>query len=391
MTQYFAAVDFGHTARAAESPGGAAQGAEASLSFNGIQFGTDPSGGSGVVLRLPQLWGVELTSAELWFPTPTGVVRARTKEGTETWVFDQAAANVQADNTPGEPTLINRVRVAAQNVLVPYPAIRFSGPALAVFAVGNPPTIGNGRVTYRRLWGRALSGSVQGGLILDTALGESPTNPTTFLRRLETSLLDAHAGLSVTSGSTTDLIVQAGANFMANDPLGVLYCAPGDIGPGQGQISTTLAANSAFAYAHFPSVFLRAATAVNMTRLLEVRAGAITTAYNQIAVLQVNRPPTFSRWQIQFNGAFQDVIVAHPMGSDLRTANAIFTAVWRGFLFGGALGQGPLVYQDRLNGGTREFDVVGTLNNGTLVTALRFVEPLDADAVTPISSIFNQT
>ena len=386
MTQYFAAVEFVHVPQGAESPGSAPLGAEASYSFSGVglAFEADPTGGAGVVLRLP-LWGVELTSADLNFLAATGMVAARTQENSQLWVNEKAAAQARLGNTPPELTLLSRMNLAASGTVSPQPAIRISGPALADYAALAAGDFANGRVTYRRAYGLKTTSPVLGGLFLDTAEGHLPTNPTSFLRSVEAKL--AAGGAEVPGAVPGTYVLRGGATFVAGDPLGVVWVAPGDIGPGPAQLPTSRANNQAVLYSQYPSVWLQQSNRVNAVRLLELRSIAVTAAFGALQIMQVNRPPTHSKWLLDFNGAQLEVIVAHPAGSDLRTAKAAFDAVWRGLTAGGALTQGPVIYERSSGTG---FSPIGVLNNTDLIRAFRYIEPMDA--VDPnIATIYNQT
>ena len=391
MTQHVATVEFVHTT-GAESPGGAPLGAEASYSFptTGIAFVADPEGGAGVVLRLP-LWGVELTSVDLQFLIATGMVAAHSVEGAQLWVNHKAAANIRLGNAASELSLVNRTRIAASTTLYPQPMVRISGAALGDYAALAAGDFAQGRVTYRRLWGSRLTAPVLGALFLDTARGDSVTDPTTFLRRTE-RLVSNGAPQVLAPGSTPSApiyVLNGGATFIANDPLGVVYVSPGDLGPGVNQLPTTLLNNTAAAYAQFPSVWIISSPLVNAIRLVELRSEAVTAAYGQLVILQVKRAPTHSLWQVDFNGALLEVIVAHPAGSDLRTGKAIFNTVWRPILAAGPVGAGPITYT-RVFGTSWVYTPNGVLNNCGHIRALRYIEPMDADAAA-ISSIVTQT
>lgn len=388
MTQHFAAVEFVHVPQGAESPGSAPLGAEASYSFagTGLAFEADPTGGAGLVLRLP-LWGVELTSADLNFLAATGMVAARTEEGSQLWVNEQAAAQARLGNAAGELALLDRLNLAASNTRSPQPGIRISGNALADYAALAAGSFANGRVTYRRAFGKKTTAPVLGGLFLDTA-SFSLADPTTWLRDVEARLFAGGAQVAgPVIGGTQTYILQGGATFIANDPLGVVWVAPGDLGPGLNQLPTTLANNQASLYQQFPSVWLQQSSRVAAVRLLELRSSqAITQAFGQLQIMQVNRRPTHSRWGLNMNGAYLEVIIAHPAGSDLRTGKAIFDAVWRPLTGGAAVTTGPVIYDQPTGTG---FSPIGVLNNTDQIRAFWFIEPLDANPT--IASIYVQT
>lgn len=369
MTVHLATVEFGHVAAGAESSGAAALGAEASYSFpSGLTAIADPEGGAGVVITLP-LWGVELTSADLEFAAGAGMVAARTVEGSIQWINEKAAAQARLANAAGELALISRLRLTASKVVYPLPGVRISGAALADYGALAAGDSIYGRVTYRRIFGRSLSANVLGSLFLDTAT-DSLTDPTSWLRRQEASVIYGTSSVSI-SGAP---VLAGGATYIANDPLGVVWVAPGDLGPGVNQIPLLKASNNPANYQQFPSVWLTNSASVNLLRLVELRTDAITADWGALVVMQVDRPPTHSRWQVNMNGQCFDVIVAHPAGSNLRTARAAFDAVWRPVVFGGSVNEGPKLYE-QLVGGT--FKACGVLNNTRLIRALRFIEPLD--------------
>lgn len=386
MTQHLATVEFVHVPQGAESPGSAPLGAEASYSFSGVglAFEADPTGGAGLVLRLP-LWGVELTSADLNFLIATGMVAARTQEGSQLWVNEKAAANVRLANAAGELTLLNSLNLAASNTRSPQPAIRISGAALADYAALAAGDFAQGRVTYRRAYGGQTSGSVLGALFLDTA-SFSFSDPLAWLRDVEARL---YAGSAQVTNSSGAYILNGGATFIANDPLGVIWCAAGDIGPGAGQLPTTLANNQASIYQQFPSVWIQSSPRVQCVRLVEKRSTAITAAFGSIQIMQVNRPVTHSRWLLNFHGAQLEVIVKHPSGTDYRTARAAFDGVWRPYTGGAAVSSGPVIYE-RSTAAPDGFAALGVLNNTDMIRAFRFIEPLDG-STSAIATVYTQT
>lgn len=378
MTVHVATLEFGHVSAGGESPGGAALGAEASLSFSSLAFSADPEGGAGLVLRLP-LRGVELTSAELQFAVATGMVSAQAIGGSSIqWINQKPAASANLANAAGEAALVDRPRLSASKALWPEPMIRISGAALADYGA---LATADGRVTFRRLFGSLVSSYVLGMKFLDTAT-DSLTDPSTFLRRVEASAIYGTPSVII-NGNT---VLAGGATYIANDPLGVVWIAPGDLGPANNQIPTALANNNAAAYEQFPSVWLTDSAAVGFVRLVELRTDPITVDFGQVTVMQVNRPPTHSRWQLDINGTCLEVIVAHPVGSNLRTAKAAWSAVWAPLTSGVAVNQGPVIFEQVI-GGT--FRPLGVLNNTNFIRAFRFIEPLDANAA--IASVVVQT
>lgn len=365
MTQFAATLEFPLVTQGAQSPGSAPYGAEASLTFSTSCVG-DPEGGAGVSVPFPQLWGSVLTSAEIW----GGNGSASTREGSTAWRVELAASNATVANAAAELALKDRQLLAASGSLLPVPFLRISGAALAALGVVIGGTL-TGRVTYRA-FGRT-SGPLLGTSFLDTSIGESAANPTSFLRRME----------AATNGGTKPY---GGATMTALDPLDVVWLAPGDIGGGAAQIPSVLANNSATQYNLFPGVFVMRSTSIAGVRLIELRADPITTKPGQLTLLQVIRAPTHSRWEVSMRGQRLDVIVAHPAGSDLRTAVAAFQKVWAPLLGGTAVGLGPVTYEQVIGGAFRP---VGVLNNCSAIDSLRFIEPMDSTGT--IYTVANQT
>lgn len=354
MTQYAATLEFPLVTQGAQSPGSAPYGSEASLTF-ATSVVADPEGGAGVAVLFPALWGSVLTSAEVW----GGNGSAATREGSFSWRVELAASNATLANAAGELALKDRQLLAASGSLLPVPFLRISGAALAALGVVVGGTL-TGRVTYRS-FGRT-SGPLLMTNFLDTSIGESAANPTSFLRRME----------ALTNGGTKPY---GAATMTGNDPLDVVWLAPGDIGGGATQIPSVLLNNAAAQYALFPSVFVMRATSLAGVRLVELRSDAITVKPGQLTLLQVNRAPTHSRWEVSMRGQRLDVIVAHPAGSDLRTGVAAFTKVWAPLLGGTAVGLGPVTYEQIVGGAFRP---VGVLNNCSTIDSLRFLEPMDS-------------
>lgn len=162
----------------------------------------------------------------------------------------------------------------------------------------------------------------------DTIDGVLP-NLTLFLTRVRQKITSQGPGLLVLAqlGQQTISINGASAAFGLGPPI----IRNTDVGNGFGQIPVAPANWTAAAFAAHPRIFFRPSTHITAIRQISpfpVGAPAITADSANLFPLQAQRPPTHSSWRILLEGNIMDVIVAHPLGSDLRRPRDIWQKVW---------------------------------------------------------------
>lgn len=171
------------------------------------------------------------------------------------------------------------------------------------------------------------SSSVLFDVFADDAMDPLP-NLLTLAERTYKSIIGQGGGslILATNGNTTIKVNSCAAAFGYGPPI----VAAADIGLGFGQIPVTLADWTAARFRPHPRMFVRPSSHLwTLEQLSPFPIGA-TALTSDVALtpLLASRRPTHSLWTILLEGCLMDVIVEHPIGSDLRRPRDIWNAVW---------------------------------------------------------------
>lgn len=337
-----------------------------------VPLGLDASGNpaNGLIGQLP-LVDVHLVRAEVVGDTAPTVFLQWALEGDVQWATELASGS-QAYLTNGGFLSLSDTTPRASGVIEPVPHLRLAGAALGVYGAMTPPTQVTGQIWYTHRWPLDRVSSWEFTEFLDDAIDIPPARGA-VVDRLYTEATNAGQALLGTVNGTQ--VFCYGAAFAKPDPRGYIWTKPGDVGLGPNQIPPTVAANDPARYRFFPGFFaLRGGPVQEIKSLGPVPSDAITTQPGSLPVVIVNRPPTHSRWLVGHDGTISDVIVAHPLGSDLRTPLQIFSAIW-------AFPTQPPIptYTPTITGPNRTFAITGKISR-QFTDFVRFIEPLDGTA-----------
>jgi len=303
--------------------------------FQGLTFDTDPQPvpGAGIVapVTMPDgepLTDVNLISAEIWSATATGAGgHTPLHQFLANAGFSPTHSTDEADpHTRDAAALpdLNNVTfrgIAAMEVPTFYPYIRLSGAQLAAWAP--EPTRAYALVTWNR--GRARSHLDFGGFIDDT-VDVLPSVQNSSAELLEYLLRKPAGSYTVQNQGVVQTLNQCA--YAAMSPTGDVLVRASQIGAAPNQIPTSAANNSPERYQFHPSVFIRRNHLLaTLQAVAAPRDAAITATRGPLAIWQVTRPPTHSRWVLCLDGVPRELVLAHPQGSDLRTPVEIWRSV----------------------------------------------------------------
>lgn len=196
----------------------------------------------------------------------------------------------------------------------------------------------------------------------DTIDGVLP-NQAAFLTRVRQKITSQGPGMLILAqqGQQTISINGASAAFGLGPPI----IRNTDVGNGFGQIPVSPLNWTAAAFAAHPRIFFRPSTHITAIRQLSpfpVSAPALTVD-TALFPLQAGRAPTHSSWRILLEGNIMDVIVAHPVGSDLRRPRDIWQKVWLPAMEIKGIAIFDYFFLGLSPDFTRQFYSVGLLNN----------------------------
>lgn len=359
---------------AASNRGSAVAGAVASRYFNG-SLGADAGGGAGLIATVP-LRDVHLVSFKNSNTDAATPLRTAAVEQEARWWQELAAA--QAYQANGTLVALSDTTARASGVLEPVPHIRLAGAALAAYAT--TPTQISGLLYYTATDAADRVSGHEFTEFVDDAIDVPPVRSAIVTTLWNQIRLSSQALLGYVNQVP---VIVSGCAIAKVSADRYIWTKPGDVGTAINQIPTTLAANDASHYRFFPSYFgVRVAETQAIKPLGAVPSQAVTVASGSLPILQVNRAPTHSRWLIGHDGNTHDVIVAHPLGSDLRTPLQIWAAVWAPVV----LGKQPIDVYSVSIAGSQTFSVNGRLD-GCYLDFARFIEPLDATTATIYSAV----
>jgi len=357
----------------AASPRGTAPlGAIATERFEDVPLVVDPGGGPGLVALLPGLQDVQLERVEARSLEVGALVIRATAWRTDTeWCTELTAVNTNLDNG-GALALADRTGTAS-GTTYPWPLVRLAG--LALGAYGVPITTVRLDVMYTTAAPRGRWSPLQFGWFVDDTIDTLPDLAET-LDNLRIIFQTQRLAVLGVGPSGEVLAYECAFAGVAADRL--VWLRPGDVGNNVWQIPAGAINNSPQHYAFFPSVFVRR---IDYQRDLyaagPVEAAAITTLAGALPLVQVNRAPTHSRWIFIIDGVPRDVILAHPVGSDLRKPIEIWNTVIAPSLSNATQ---LATHSAEVTGALRTFPQTGILSSSSYLDAAIFLEPLDGNA-----------
>lgn len=206
-------------------------------------------------------------------------------------------------------------------------------------------------------------------------------------------------GTDASVPETRKLLPEASLAFA--HPCFLVWLGPADIGNQPEQIPADLASNSALHYRYHPSSFFREPQYVRVLQSEPTApwrtgrgdtpvANPVDTPNGALTILRIIRAPSHSRWILTIDSVELDVVLAHPVGSDLRRPEAIYRsviapAVWANNATGSPLA--TFAFDTTIVGGFRQ---IGVENKLQFLEHALFVEPLDFGFNVPITEVFYQ-
>jgi hypothetical protein len=283
---------------------------------------------------------------------------------------------------------------------VPLTAIRINGAALTNLGIGpHTATV----VVRSREFNAAFQISHERGVTFHDSPIDIENIPA-VLAQLELIFGSIGAGPAVlgTDASVPDTrktVPEASLAFP--HPCNLVWLGPADIGNQPEQIPADLASNSALHYRYHPSSFFREPQYVRVIqseptapwrkmRGDEPSAAPVTAPQGALTILRVIRAPTHSRWILTIDSVELDVLLAHPVGSDLRRPEAIYKSVIVPAVWANNATGSPLATWQRDPANPNVFRQIGVENKLQFLEHALFVEPLDGSPLA-ITEVFYQT
>lgn len=352
---------------------------------------SQPVPGPGLVAGVPLLQDKHLVQVDLSAPTPGFQPAAQTLTNRDLVTTHNGTIAGPAHNNDltTAPSLNDSLQIGTPAMITtaPFPYVRLSGAALAVWAT--PPTLVHAVIQYVDSYPDAARPHYEfGGFVddVDDLVGVEVTSAA-----LARDLQFRTGNFTFTDQNRT--ITTQDACYAAPAPTGEVWLRNSQIGNNPNQIPPSAALNTVERYTFFPAVFFRQIRGFSMlTSVGPRRVAGVTESLGPLLIWQVVRAPTHSRWGLLLDGVPVDVIVAHPPGSDLRTPFEIWQGVWVSLLRAGDPTV-PIYALDQTSG-TNVFTVRGVLDRQTFsqkLDAARFLELYDATIAPSILSPFAQT
>ncbi len=319
--------------------------------------------------------------------------------GWTTWGFINPTVNLNGE-AQGNGALPPILPAGASD---PFTTVIISGDAVA--ELGGSNAVGNLHLVaaVRDRWARY--GRMRFMEFVDTAQGTPPDSEINFpfkLGQLEKQFdAGSQALLGTQSNGTKVFANDCGAAFVSH--TGCVFMTSSDVGNKTEQIPVDVQNNTADAFRFFPNCFFRRTAYVRRVEGIEDSLGFLKRASpafpppidasQPLAFVQVNRPPTHTRWGFVIDGQYEEAIIAHPPGSDFRKAldiwnNVIVPAINVNERRGASL---PMFRVSQpLDPGPLVFGQFGILRELTYIQFAELLQHYDLDNTTPIYSVFNQ-
>jgi hypothetical protein len=369
----------------AEAPGAAVTTATATHVISGALV-ANPDGAGGVIGLFPGWQGYEPIEVRLRLTPPDAEddqFLVWGYEGTDTWWVEGAnpATNSGNQTNAGRDCLFATHNVAPIPTTIVEPGFAVDGNTRALFPAA---TAFEGTVALRRIF----AANTTGQLLVGEFAEENELGPDGFSldERTRVELQEARfAGVRVELNS--GLVINNCARAYV-DPWSRVWLGPGDLGLGNDELPPSLDLITANSLRRFPSIFVRRADYIRGVRApTAASSNAVNTGPAAPNVYQVIRPPTHSRWRIWLDSRMCDVVLAHPVGSDLRTPAAAYNAVFAAGILNVQQYANPVPIYRRINDPvTPSFAIQGHITRTPFLEAAEFVEFMD-DQVAAIQQL----
>lgn len=356
---------------------------------------TQPNALAGLVAPATGLYDVHLEAVRVVPPSNVEVSAQDFLEGSLLGVTHRVVAadpSHSLDSSAGTttPPLSDTTYggIATMEIELPYPYVRISGAALTAWDAA-APTTATLAVTYTDRFPEVTRGAAEFGGFIDDGIDATGV-----------AITGAKLLAALTTGGTPYKHTSQGLSITVLEcihagpsPTGEIWVRSSGLGTNPNQIPPSAGSNTPERYGFHPAAFMRRvpSTATSLVRVNR-RAAGITATRGPLAVWRVDRVPTHSRWLISLDGVPMTVVVAHPIGLDLRTPAEIWRGVWVPAITSGGAGSLP-IFDVTASGGAWVFTVLGHLLKAAIGTLdfARFIECYDADKATPITTLITQT
>lgn len=205
-----------------------------------------------------------------------------------------------------------------------------SGDALTAGLAGDDPVASSG---FALLGGVASSGYYLGRSHFNEFVDVPPNSlfdQSAAVIGIGQQLQNAGASFVLGTTSSGQTRVLRDCQYAGQDPTGLMWIRPEDIGNQIEQIPADKNNNTAQHFRFYPNAFFRTVSYINSVGSAYFDLSSIDSLLvNQPFILrQVEEAPTASTWLIIIDGQPQVVTVAHPAGSDFRRPDEIWNGVW---------------------------------------------------------------
>lgn len=282
-----------------------------------------------------------------------------TAQGWSSDLLTAMAATAAGDNPVEAP---NRYPPSATSA-------HLSGDALTLGLAGDNPVASSG---FALIGGPNTSGYYLGRSHFSEFLDVPPNGVferSEAITRIGQQLQSAGSTVTLGTQSNGQARQLIDCQFAGQDPTGVMWIRPEDIGNQIEQIPADRTLNTAQHFRFFPNAFFRTVSYVNAVGSAYFDLSSIDSdLVGQPFILrQVEDAPTASTWLVIIDGQPQVVTFAHPAGSDFRRPDEI----WNGVIV-------PII-QNAGGPGTSAFSLLRTAStilpgNGSFINRMRYLQ-----------------
>lgn len=376
-----------------EAAGIAERGAARTVTLRGLVSAALPDGSGRTGIVLAGLTYAEILTARIRVIAGVGTGVELTAElGDTSWlVTNGLGATLLLDNG-GQPAILLALALTPGGPLTPTPAIVFAGTTFAT-AFGSAGAIVDVTLEVAPFGAAERISHARAVAFADSAKGDALPAVAGLIGRLEDWFNGAGGGRALLGvGSSGEVFAQNAAMALPS-PAAAVWIPPSDIGNQPEQLPVDVAANTVQHYGFHPGAFFRETTYTRAWRrepthpaLLDPMADPgeqlpITQLGGALFINTIVRAPTHSRWLIIVDSSAVEVVIAHPVGSDLRRPRDIWNQVWFAFLTQNAYQRSVPTFTPQADG---SFARTGSINRVRYLEYARFLEPLDSNRQEPI-------